>query len=235
MGEFHQAIGPDEIIFERLFGQGTGMRGPLGYQLFLQHVFRGIHLHRFQLHQHLALCHLLSFPHKDGVHDAAFQMLDGLALAFHLDLAGSDHGTAYLAPEGPGAKYAKEEQDHCHPLAYDAAGIFYGAVFPAAGGLIFTVAAARLAGRDFYRGDAGDGAPCGLQGRILFGGRIRHCRRPPAFFAGLPAVSAMPVAGGLSFPAACGPERPVPAGGAWRPVFPARPDGDRKGLSGLPA
>lgn len=45
MGEFHQTIGPDEIIFERLFGQGTGMRSPLGYQLFLQHVFRGIHLH----------------------------------------------------------------------------------------------------------------------------------------------------------------------------------------------
>ena len=45
MGEFHQAIGPDKIIFERLFGQGTGMRGPLGHQLFLQHVFRGIHLH----------------------------------------------------------------------------------------------------------------------------------------------------------------------------------------------
>ncbi len=129
----------------------------------------------------------------------------------------------------------KEEQDHCHPLAYDAAGIFYGAVFPAAGGLIFTVAAAGLAGRDFYRGDAGDGAPCGLQGRILFGGRIRHCRQPPAFFAGLPAVSAMPAAGGLSFPAACGPERPVPAGGAWRQAFPARPGGGRKGLSVLPA
>ena len=81
----------DEFARERALGAHARMAQALGTELIFEQAELGVAAHVVHDHQHVTGMHRLPVAHADFAHDAAFAVLDGLALQLHLDARGGDH------------------------------------------------------------------------------------------------------------------------------------------------
>ena len=102
----------DEPVPPRLLGLEPGDARLESMELVLEDRVLGAGADILQGHQRIAGAHGAARLDVDGADDPAFEVLDGLALAFRADHAGCDGSAGERDQPGPGAAAAEEQENH---------------------------------------------------------------------------------------------------------------------------